>query len=118
VQPDLIVLIGDFVTTPMLALHDFRESARVAKRCAKLLSELRPGGTFADTSSICLLGHPHSIHRTWTSAPPNSVYFKVALYQIPPPELKIPVETGRGVARLKEDNTPIIGWRRVIVGCR
>ncbi|MGA8619986.1 MAG: metallophosphoesterase [Candidatus Sulfotelmatobacter sp.] len=40
-QPDLLVLTGDFVTIPTVALHDDRQSARAAEPCAKLLSALR-----------------------------------------------------------------------------
>jgi predicted MPP superfamily phosphohydrolase len=47
-NPDLVVLTGDFVTVPMFSLDSQRQSAKVAEPCAKLLSQLRSRlGSFA-----------------------------------------------------------------------
>jgi uncharacterized protein len=49
-QPDLIVLTGDFVTMPMFSklLHTSRQAARAAEPCAALLGQLRaPLGVYA-----------------------------------------------------------------------
>jgi len=51
-NPDLVVLTGDFVTAPMFSLHGKRQSARVAEPCAKLLSELR-----SRLGSLAVLGN-------------------------------------------------------------
>jgi uncharacterized protein len=51
-QPDLIVLTGDFVTVPFIALHDHRRWARAAEPCAKLLSGLQ-----SRLGSLAVLGN-------------------------------------------------------------
>jgi len=51
-QPDLVVLTGDFVTVPMFSLQGKRQSAKVAKPCAKLLSQLR-----SRLGSLAVLGN-------------------------------------------------------------
>jgi uncharacterized protein len=51
-HPDLIVLTEDFVTVPILALHDDRRWAKAAEPCAKLLSELR-----SRLGSLAVLGN-------------------------------------------------------------
>jgi predicted MPP superfamily phosphohydrolase len=55
-NPDLIVLTGDFVTMPMFALHDDKRWAQAAEPCAKLLSELR-----SRLGSLAVLGN-HDVH--------------------------------------------------------
>ncbi|HXY03200.1 MAG TPA: metallophosphoesterase [Terriglobales bacterium] len=55
-NPDLVVLTGDFVTVSVFAFQDDRESAKVAEPCAKLLSELRPR-----LGSLAVLGN-HDVH--------------------------------------------------------
>ena len=49
-QPDMVVLTGDFVTVPLLHhfLHDKQQAANSAEPCAKILRELKPpSGMFA-----------------------------------------------------------------------
>jgi len=53
-QPDLVVLTGDFVTTPLLLRHrrssiqERKNAARTIEPCAQLLTQLRPhSGVFA-----------------------------------------------------------------------
>jgi predicted MPP superfamily phosphohydrolase len=41
-NPDLVVLTGDFVTVPAVTLSDERQWAKPAEPCARLLTELRP----------------------------------------------------------------------------
>jgi predicted MPP superfamily phosphohydrolase len=51
-HPDLVVLTGDFVTLPMLALHDDRRWAKAAEPCGELL-----GGLRARLGSLAVLGN-------------------------------------------------------------
>ncbi|HYA24438.1 MAG TPA: metallophosphoesterase [Terriglobales bacterium] len=51
-QPDLVVLTGDFVTFPLFAVHDEPKAAKAAEPCAKLLSQLR-----SRLGSLAVLGN-------------------------------------------------------------
>jgi uncharacterized protein len=51
-NPDLVVLTGDFVTTSFPCIHKQPKAARAAEPCAKLLHELRPR-----LGSVAVLGN-------------------------------------------------------------
>jgi uncharacterized protein len=51
-QPDLVVLTGDFVTISMFVVGHDRQAAKVAEPCAKLLSQLR-----SRLGSVAVLGN-------------------------------------------------------------